>query len=182
MQSNDDSYKSSNGKCSKGDTSCNWVGKSKNKSQPKKPKDDGGQGNGNGGGGDTGGGTGGGGGHPLLAPAYDSQFDLPPSPFACEWFDCALSAISILASGAIGAFEYVLPEVAGGAFVVDLVVTAVAFGRTVEDYHQGEISVEREWILNGTGVLGAIPIGPFAAFGFAFSVINGMATFSGYPP
>jgi hypothetical protein len=90
--------------------------------------------------------------------------------------------LSILASGAIGAFELTLPEVAAGAFVVDLVVTAVAFFHTVDDFHQGEISVEREWILNGTGILGAIPIGPFGAFGFGFSVINGMATFSGYPP
>jgi RHS repeat-associated protein len=156
---------------------------------------------GTGGGGSTGGGTGtggtggsGGGGQPLAAPYLNTDYygliantlyttpTLPPSPFACEWFDCALSAISILASGAIGAFEYYLPEVAAGAFVVDIAVTAIAFFRTVQDYHQGEISVEREWILNGTGVLGAIPIGPFAAFGFAFSVINGMATFSGYPP
>jgi len=38
MQESDD-YKSSTGKCSKGDTSCNWVGKSKDKTKKDKSKD-----------------------------------------------------------------------------------------------------------------------------------------------
>src|SRR6266542_429411 len=104
----------------------------------------------------------------------------PPSP--CELTDCVLSGLSILFSGVAGATKYGAPEIAGVAVIADAVVTFVAFVHTVEDYHQGQISEEREWILNGTGVLGLIPIGPFGVFGFAFSVINGMATFSGYPP
>jgi hypothetical protein len=102
---------------------------------------------------------------------------LPPSPFACGWVDCALSAASILASGISTAFIE-LPVVAGVAVVVDAVVTVIAVGRTNADYHQGEISQERQWILNGTGLIGIIP-GPW---GLGLSVVNGMATFSGFPP
>ncbi|MEP7134617.1 MAG: RHS repeat-associated core domain-containing protein [Chloroflexota bacterium] len=38
----EDGYTSNNGKCSKGDTSCNWIGKSKDKTKKDKNKDGGG--------------------------------------------------------------------------------------------------------------------------------------------
>ena len=126
----------------------------------------------------------GGGGHPLLAPYPNTDYyqldllDLPPSPFPCEWIDCALSAISILASGIITAAPEVL-DVSVPAFAVDAVVTYIAIVRTNDDYAHGKISKERQWILNGTGFLGALPI-PY--FGLGLSIINGMATGSGYPP
>jgi len=123
------------------------------------------------------GGNGGDGGQPLLMPT--PSLNLPPSPFdGCEWTDCILSIISTAASGAVWVFEGV-PEISGPAFVVDLGVTYVAYNRTNKDYHQGKISQERQWVLNGTGIAGVLPI-PF--FGFAFSVVNMMATFSGAPP
>jgi hypothetical protein len=99
-------------------------------------------------------------------------------PAWCEVIDCVLSAVSILASGLITAVPEV-PQVVGIAFAVDLVVTGWAVLRTNEDYAQGEISQERQWILNGTGIIGVLPI-PYVGLGL--SIVNGMVTFSGYPP
>jgi len=72
-----------------------------------------------------------------------------------------------------------LPPIAGPAELVDIGVTVVAIIRTDNDYAEGKISRTREWVLNGTGLLGLINVGPW---GLAFSIINGMATGSGAPP
>jgi RHS repeat-associated protein len=104
--------------------------------------------------------------------------DLPPSPFACEWFDCFLSAMSILASGIITAAPEV-PELSVPAFGADLVVTFIAYGRTNSDYAHGKISKERQLILNITGWVGALPI-PYVGLGV--SILNGIFTGVGIIP
>lgn len=100
---------------------------------------------------------------------------LPPSPFACGWFDCALSAVSLIASG-VTMTE--IPQYVAVAFVVDLVATGVAIIRTNEDHAQGVINDVNQIALNGTALAGLIP-GPW---GFGFSAINTIVTFSGFPP
>ena len=119
----------------------------------------------------------GGGGHPLLSttPPEGSTYStplLPPSPFACGWFDCALSAASAIAS------VFTLdPATLVPAFIVDGVVTGIAYFHTQDDYHQGEISQIRQWALNGTGLLGLVP----GDFGLALSLANLFMTLTGIP-
>jgi RHS repeat-associated protein len=99
---------------------------------------------------------------------------LPPSPFACGWFDCALSVTGFLASVATMTEE---PHIVGVAFVVDLAATGIAVVRTNEDHSQGEISDVQQLALNGTAGFGLIP-GPWGA---GFSFVNVMVTLSGFP-
>ena len=149
-----------------------------------------------GGGGGGGGGTGGDGGQPLpnIDPNTGDEGTLPiittptsgtlpsftqtsSSSVPCELTDCVLSALSILASGVSTAF-LALPKVVFVAFIVDAVVTVPAIIHTESDHDEGKISNERRLILDITAGLGLIP-GPW---GLGLSIINGMATFSGYPP
>lgn len=117
-----------------------------------------------------------GGGHPLTSVVHD---DPPPwLPQYCNWTDCILSLVSIGASGVITAFPEVPPAVAT-AFVVDAVVTYVAVGRTNQDYAAGKITQTRQWFLNGTAIIGALPI---PVVGLGLSIINGMSTAVGWPP
>ena len=102
----------------------------------------------------------------------------PSGPQWCNWVDCALAFVSILTSGIITAVPEI-PEVSGSAFVVDLVVTFVAYRRTNQDYEAGKISRFRQGFLNITGIVGVLPV-PY--IGLGLSIINGMATATGYPP
>jgi hypothetical protein len=127
-----------------------------------------------------------GGGHPLSSPNLNTDYYqlmtnslfsgpvLPPSPFACGWFDCILSAASLILSGVTMTG---IPAIAGPAVIADGVVTVVATIRTVIDYQQGEISGTRALGLGITGVAGVYP-GPI---GFAFSAINAIMTGFGFP-
>jgi RHS repeat-associated protein len=129
----------------------------------------------------------GGGGHPLYSPAPNADYYqlianslystplLPPSP--CGWIDCLLAAASILASG-ISTAAMGEPRITGAMFILDAAVTVPAMIRTENDFDQGEISNPRRLILHITAGAGLIP-GPW---GFGLSIINGMATGSGYPP
>jgi hypothetical protein len=104
-----------------------------------------------------------------------SSVKLPPSPFACEWFDCALSVASVLFS--VGTFPGVPPEIAIPSFIADVAVTVLAYADTEDAYSHGAISNVNRWALNGTGILGVIP-GPT---GLGLSVINMLFTFTGLP-
>lgn len=154
----------------------------------------GGSGGGGNGGGNNGGNTGSGG-QLLLASYQNTDYyqsmyysmymngtffnvslqSLPPSPFACEWVDCALSGVSVIASALILTG---VPEIAVPAFVADVVVTFIAVARTNEDYKQGEISQARQWALNGTGLLGLVP----GDFGLGLSISNFALTVFGIVP
>ncbi len=108
----------------------------------------------------------------LYATSALTILPLPPSPFACEWFDCALSVASAILS--VGTM---VPDFAVPAFWADVAVTAVAYIDTEDAYSRGKISNVNRWALNGTGILGAVP-GPF---GLGLSIMNMVVTFSGYP-
>jgi len=99
---------------------------------------------------------------------------LPPSPFACGWFDCALSVVGFVAS----MFTMTeVPTIVGVAFGVDLIVTVIAIVRTEGDYSQGDIDNVYRLSLHSTAVGGLIP-GPFGA---GVSFMNVLVTLSGYP-
>jgi len=128
----------------------------------------------------------GGGGHPLSSPNLNTDYYqltantlyagpiLPPSPFACGWFDCLLSVGSFIASVATMTR---VPQIAGPAVVADLIMTGIAVVRTNGDRSQGEITRVHQWALNGTAGLGLIPY----EWGAGFSFINILVTLSGYP-
>jgi RHS repeat-associated protein len=100
---------------------------------------------------------------------------LSPSSFACEWFDCVLSLASVIFS--FGTFPGMPVEIAGPAYILDIVVTGIAFFRTEDAYDQGKISNVNRLALNGTGIAGAFP----SPFGLGLSIINFAMTLSGYP-
>jgi hypothetical protein len=90
--------------------------------------------------------------------------------------DCALSAVGFVATGVATATMEV-PVIAGIAVAVDVVVTVVSIGRTEDVYNAGTISNTRRWLLNGTGIVGLLPIGP----GIGASLANLLFTATGYP-
>jgi RHS repeat-associated protein len=111
----------------------------------------------------------GGGGHPLPSPALAAPD--PDVPIACDWFDCALSAVSLIATVAAA-----VPGTIGVVgFGVDLVATVWAIGRTNDDYRQGEISKTRQYTPNITGIVGVLPGGLLGKWGFAVSFTAGLA-------
>ena len=155
----EDSYAKKDGKCSASDPSCNWVGKSKDKTKKDKEQDKSGNGK------------------PLLAVDQSNSND---SLGGCEPFDCFLSAVSFGAS--IGTFG--TPPIDAIAFGVDVVATGWSVFRTNEDFREGKISNTRQVWLNGTAVVGVLPaiIHPaLGAIGAASSLLNLFLTATGIP-
>jgi RHS repeat-associated protein len=97
---------------------------------------------------------------------------IPPSPFPCEWIDCGLSVASTIAS----TLELIAP-IAPEALAADIFVTVWADMRTQNFYDEGKITNVNRWANLITSWAGLIP-GPT---GIAFSVINNLVVFSGYP-
>jgi hypothetical protein len=91
--------------------------------------------------------------------------DLPSSPFPCEWIDCVLAGVSLLAS-VFASFP--VPEIAGPAVIIDVGATTWAGVRTGVDWYEGKIGWERGTALIGTGLIGLHP----SFIGIAFSYLN----------
>jgi RHS repeat-associated protein len=91
--------------------------------------------------------------------------DLSSSPLPCEWIDCVLAGVSLLAS-VFASFP--VPEIAGPAVIIDLGATTWAGVRTGVDWYEGKIGWERGTALIGTGLIGLHP----SFIGIAFSYIN----------
>ena len=100
---------------------------------------------------------------------------LPPSPFACDWYDCALSLASVIFS--LGTFPGMPVEIQGPAYILDIAVTVLAYFSTEDAYARGEITDVHRKALNATGILGAFP----SPFGIGLSIFNLLFTTSGYP-
>jgi RHS repeat-associated protein len=93
-----------------------------------------------------------------------------------EWIDCTLSGVGFVAT-ALDSIFLEVPVVSVPAFVVDVVVTIGSFVRTEGAHNAGKISDTREWLLNGTSILGLIPAWP----GIGASLINTLMTVTDIP-
>jgi hypothetical protein len=101
------------------------------------------------------------------------------SPWACEWIDCTLSTVSVVASAVATFTLEAVPAIALVAEVVDVGATIWSMIRTQDDYDKGKISDKRWLALQGTSVVGLVPIIPF---GIVAGLANMAFTFSGTPP
>jgi RHS repeat-associated protein len=96
---------------------------------------------------------------------------------ACVLEDCILSGVGVATSFvttfAIGGKEGWL--IAEG---VDILATGISIARTNAAHDRGEISDARQYLLNGSAVVGVIP----GSWGLGSSIVNLIFTATGWPP